>query len=233
MLASGAQCVFWNISPRRSTERTETMADVLKSVIHQALRHSTDLFTHFANQLILTKIHGSHTEHEWVDLVCLLFSKIPNTFVVVETDGLHKSYGEDVDWANRFVQLLQTIVDRSTAAGKCLKILLVGHGTVMKLSLDTPTRGNLLVTSLLPPASLPPRLWHTARRPGPGIKGWKSRTPKFSPTRSRAMYNRCERSAGTVFQLPNPDAIYSRDEGKERRWLPSHVVCVRARSTHC
>jgi hypothetical protein len=43
----------------------------------------------------------------------------------------------------------------------------------------------------------------------------------------------CERSAGTVFQLPNPDAIYSRDEGKERRWLPSHVVCVRARSTHC
>jgi hypothetical protein len=44
---------------------------------------------------------------------------------------------------------------------------------------------------------------------------------------------RCERSVGTVFQLPNPDAIYSRDEGKERRWLPSHVVCVRARSTHC
>jgi hypothetical protein len=27
----------------------------------------------------------------------------------------------------------------------------------------------------------------------------------------------CERSVGTVFQLPNPDAIYSRDEGKERR----------------
>jgi hypothetical protein len=26
----------------------------------------------------------------------------------------------------------------------------------------------------------------------------------------------CERSVGTVFQLPNPDAIYSRDEGKER-----------------
>jgi hypothetical protein len=43
----------------------------------------------------------------------------------------------------------------------------------------------------------------------------------------------CERSVGTVFQLPNPDAIYSRDEGKERRWLPFHVVCVRAQSTHC
>jgi hypothetical protein len=26
----------------------------------------------------------------------------------------------------------------------------------------------------------------------------------------------CERSVGTVFQLPNPDAIYSRDKEKER-----------------
>jgi hypothetical protein len=43
----------------------------------------------------------------------------------------------------------------------------------------------------------------------------------------------CERSVGTVFQLPNPDAIYSRDEGKERRWLQSQVVCVCARSTRC
>jgi hypothetical protein len=41
----------------------------------------------------------------------------------------------------------------------------------------------------------------------------------------------CERSVGTVFQLPNPDAIYSRDEEKERGWLPSGVVCVRARFT--
>jgi hypothetical protein len=43
----------------------------------------------------------------------------------------------------------------------------------------------------------------------------------------------CERSVGTVFQLPSPDAIYSPDEGKERRWLPSLVVCIHARSTCC
>jgi hypothetical protein len=43
----------------------------------------------------------------------------------------------------------------------------------------------------------------------------------------------CERSVGTVFQLPNPVAIYSQDEGKERRWLPSPVVCVCAQSTCC
>jgi hypothetical protein len=43
----------------------------------------------------------------------------------------------------------------------------------------------------------------------------------------------CERSVGTVSQLTNPDAIYSRDEGNERRWWLSLVVRFRARSTHC
>jgi hypothetical protein len=44
---------------------------------------------------------------------------------------------------------------------------------------------------------------------------------------------RCERSVGTVFQLPSPDAIYSQDEGKERRQSLSLVVCVHAGSTCC
>jgi hypothetical protein len=43
----------------------------------------------------------------------------------------------------------------------------------------------------------------------------------------------CERSVGTVFQLSNPDAIYSRDEEKERRWLPPLVVRVCAQPMRC
>jgi hypothetical protein len=44
----------------------------------------------------------------------------------------------------------------------------------------------------------------------------------------------CERSVGTVFQLPSLDAIYSQDKEKERKGRPSsHDVCVRARSTCC
>jgi hypothetical protein len=46
-------------------------------------------------------------------------------------------------------------------------------------------------------------------------------------------HERCERSVGTVFQLFNPDAIYSRDEEKERRWLPPLVVRVCAQPMRC
>jgi hypothetical protein len=35
----------------------------------------------------------------------------------------------------------------------------------------------------------------------------------------------CERSVGTVFQLPNPDAIYSRDEEKEWK-VGRHLMFV-------
>jgi hypothetical protein len=37
--------------------------------------------------------------------------------------------------------------------------------------------------------------------------------------------NACERSVGTVFQLPSPDAIYSRDEEKERK-VGRHLMFV-------
>jgi Na+-transporting methylmalonyl-CoA/oxaloacetate decarboxylase gamma subunit len=40
-----------------------------------------------------------------------------------------------------------------------------------------------------------------------------------------ATVTQCERSVGTVFQLPNPDAIYSRDKEKERK-MGRHLMFV-------
>jgi hypothetical protein len=41
----------------------------------------------------------------------------------------------------------------------------------------------------------------------------------------RKLVDYCERSVGTVFQLPSPDAIYSRDEEKERT-VGRHLMFV-------
>jgi hypothetical protein len=40
---------------------------------------------------------------------------------------------------------------------------------------------------------------------------------RLTRTMREALGSTCERSVGTVFQLPSPDVIYSQDEGKERR----------------
>jgi hypothetical protein len=48
----------------------------------------------------------------------------------------------------------------------------------------------------------------------------------FSVASRRAILSgACERSVGTVFQLPNPDAIYSRDKEKERK-VGRHLMFV-------
>jgi hypothetical protein len=48
-------------------------------------------------------------------------------------------------------------------------------------------------------------------------------------------YHTCERSVGTVFELPNPDAIYSRDEEKKKNvggypaflgWRTTHMLAA-------
>jgi hypothetical protein len=51
------------------------------------------------------------------------------------------------------------------------------------------------------------------------------RTLSTLNTRLSLIALECERSVGTVFQLPSPDDIYSRDEEKERK-VGRHLMFV-------
>jgi hypothetical protein len=51
------------------------------------------------------------------------------------------------------------------------------------------------------------------------------------PVANNGNGTKCERSVGTVFQLPNPDTIYSRDEEKERK-VGRHLMYVFAHGPH-
>ncbi|KAF2848284.1 hypothetical protein T440DRAFT_470386 [Plenodomus tracheiphilus IPT5] len=105
-----------------------------------------DLFAQFPAQLNLEKIHSPHKDSEWADLICLLFSKIPDAFIVVETEDLRKAYRHDSDWANRLLHLLQRVVDQTNSAGNRLKILLVLYGNVLKIPTATSKDSKLIVT---------------------------------------------------------------------------------------
>jgi hypothetical protein len=177
-LSTSSQCVFWNLSLPRTSEQDCTMASFFKSIIYQALRNSGDIFTQFSEQLNLIKINCSHTDNEWADLMCLLFSKIPKAFVVIETESLHRAHQHDPEWVNRFLQLLQQIIDRTTATGNCPKTLLVVYGKALNVSAETSSTGDPLVTSLLPPAPVPSHLRHIARRSGIKTGSWKLQIPK-------------------------------------------------------
>ncbi|KAH7084903.1 hypothetical protein BKA63DRAFT_4973 [Paraphoma chrysanthemicola] len=178
-LTKGSGCVFWNLTlPRIATSGEECMASVFKSIIHQILKHSADLFTEFAEQLNAVKVLDSHTESEWADLISLLFTKIPDAFVVIETEGLYRGNQHDPEWADRFVFLLQRIIDKTTTAGNRLKILLVVFGTAIKISPSSSNDSDVVVTSLQQSTPVPPRLRHIARRSDSNGRKWKLQMPK-------------------------------------------------------
>ncbi len=163
-ISSSAQPLFWSLSVTNASERIESIADVLKSIIFQLLQRMASLFNEFEEQLNLLKIQSPHTEQEWADLISLLLSKVPKAFIILETHGLSQLYRHESEWANRFLNLLQTIIDRTTALGSRLKILLVMHVGVTKLQPDSPKDCNRVAISLQPSNPVPPHLRHVARR---------------------------------------------------------------------
>jgi hypothetical protein len=177
-LELNSQCVFWNLSLVRTSPGAQTMAELFRGIVFQALQYSSDLFRSCAEQLSLSKIHAHHTEREWVDLICLLFSKIPAAFVVVETEGLRQTYQHESDWNKRLSEHLQHIVDRSSAAGCELKILLVLYGNSRRGCAMASSSKNVRIVKLQPPTPVPPHLRHVARQSSLVAKGWKMQRPK-------------------------------------------------------
>ncbi|KAH3912803.1 hypothetical protein HBH56_107790 [Parastagonospora nodorum] len=178
VLTKNGQRVLWNMSLPRSSERNWTMGDVFKSLLHQVLRDSAALFTQFTEQLNLEKIQAAHTDSEWADLICLLFAKVSDTFIVIETQDLRQVPQHDPESAKRLLQLLQRVANRAAAAGNPLKILLVVYGNVLQALTAASKDIDLVITSILPPPPVPPRLRHIARRAGLNMRGWKLQTPK-------------------------------------------------------
>ncbi|CAN9197680.1 unnamed protein product [Alternaria alternata] len=177
-LKLGSQCVFWNISLTSDASDSDTMAKVFRGIIFQALQHSGDLFSSFAEQLSLLKINAAHTEREWVDLICLLFSKIPTAFIVIETEALQKAYQHDSSWDQRLSGYLQQIINQSLAAGCELKLLVIMYGNCHRFTATAASSKNVRIAKMQPPTPVPPQLRHVVRRSGLIAKGWKMQRPK-------------------------------------------------------
>lgn len=170
-LRANAQYVFWNISSG-VTGRSMTIADVFRSIIFQALQQMGSAFEDMGEQLHPQKIHGSHDDREWVDLICLLFAKIPKAFVIIETKDIRSMYGDDQQWADQLLNSLKIIVDHCAAAGCRLKVLLIMYGSKASAAPNGTANKNLQVATLLPPQQVPQRLRRKAGSSGLSMKGW-------------------------------------------------------------
>jgi hypothetical protein len=171
-------CLFWKISLAHKTDEVPSITDVLKSVIFQALRHSDSLFAEFADKLNSANIQSQRTELEWADLLCMMLSKLPRCFIIIETQDIHRANRHDPAWTVRFVNIFQAIVQRGSTSSNLLKILLLMYGSLTSVQSEISSK-KINVVSLQPPIPVPHRLKHTMRRTGKRTQGWTYLKPKF------------------------------------------------------
>ena len=105
-----SSCLFWKISLAHKTDEVPLISDVLKGVIFQVLRHSDSLFVEFVGRLNSANIQSHRTELEWADLLCMMLSKLPRCFIIIETEDIHRANRHDPAWAVRFINIFQAIV---------------------------------------------------------------------------------------------------------------------------
>ena len=179
-LRDNSQCVFWNISVGFSGQNV-TIEDVSKSIIYQALQQPGATFADLGEQLHPQKIHGSHTDREWAELICLLFGRVPKVFIVLETRDPRNTYSGDHNWTVQLLVYLQMIVNRAAAAKGHVNVLLLLYCSKASTASGAPPKNSMCIATLQPQTVIPARLKNKAGLPGLNLRGWKLGRPTQQP----------------------------------------------------
>jgi hypothetical protein len=171
--------VIWTFSSLGSRDSTVSTTDILKTLIFQALRHDPNLLLNQPSELNTSRFQTNHTEKEWLDLLCMVFSRLSKCFVIVETEDLFRSFKHDPEWTTRFLQLFQHIVDTTAASGSMIKILVVSYGKALSALADLPQNSNRIVTTVQRPPPVPPQLRKPMSRQRGRSAHWQSLRPRF------------------------------------------------------
>jgi hypothetical protein len=150
LLKSTTYPVFWYLSEPIGTHPASTLNNILKNLIFQALSHDSNIISQDDRLGNITAFQGEHKLAEWISLLCLVFSKIKQCFVVVETEDLYRIAGGDGAQVQKILETFDQIFDSITATGSILKLLIVSYGARANLSKSS---GNLarIVANVNPP----------------------------------------------------------------------------------
>lgn len=118
--------VFFALS-QRSTEDGVSLVDICKNLVHQSLNHQADFVRQNPKRFQFSALNDSHTEREWMALLGLILATIPQSFVIIETEDLFKTYNGDSAWLPRLLGLLKTLSGTVAGNGSVVKVMLVNN----------------------------------------------------------------------------------------------------------
>jgi hypothetical protein len=156
-LRSAQYRVFWILSPPKSCDLDGSVASILQSLVYQVIHHEPDLLLRFPENLSASHFLPNRNESEWLDLLCLLVSRLGKCFIIVETEDLYQSSRQVPGWMQEFLLVFQALINRVEAAGSVVKVLVATFGREANLLPSQPGAVQFVAT-VQQPRVVPARL---------------------------------------------------------------------------
>jgi hypothetical protein len=149
------QGVFWTLSPIGSCEHQPSTAGLLKSLIYQVISYDPNILLGFPENLSTLQFLDIRSENEWLDLLCLLISRLDKSVLIIEAENLYHASLRKREWTQEFLLMWKSIVDRVEATDSIVKVLVVTFDTNIQLLQDV---AHNFVVTVQQPRTIPPRL---------------------------------------------------------------------------
>ncbi|SPO04286.1 uncharacterized protein DNG_06969 [Cephalotrichum gorgonifer] len=160
LIQPNARQIIWHLSDIRTEGACVTATDVLKSLVFQSMKLGADVMSSDTGNFTAEKMQASHTDQEWIDLLCHILGRLPRCFIVVEAEDVFKALRGNPGATSQFLKLLQSLVHRMDSRNSTVKLLVVNYGG--DLDGDIAQSKKTTVMTVQRPVPIPPRL----RRPG-------------------------------------------------------------------
>lgn len=156
-LRSAQYKVFWILSPPSPCDSEMSISHILKSLVYQVIQHEPNILLRFPENLDTLQFLSNRNESEWLDLLCLLVSRLDKCFLIMETEDLYQAFRHRPEWTHEFLQMFQRLIDRVETARSLVKILVVTFGNDASLSIQQGSVHNFVAT-IQQTRVIPPRL---------------------------------------------------------------------------
>lgn len=126
LLRPRTEQVIWYLSTTNIDEGDMACTgEVLRNLAFQLMKLAPDLMSSDFENMSIAKLSASHSEDEWLNLLCWILERLTSCFVIVEAEDVSKNEGD----SGKLMELLQRLEKRCNEMRTVVKLLVVSYNS--------------------------------------------------------------------------------------------------------
>jgi hypothetical protein len=146
------QPIVWYLSSTSPHEASmASTAGVLRTLVAQLMVMAPQIVSNSPDNFNAKKLLASHSDEEWLQLLCWLLEQVPARFVVIEAEDVMRNEGD----SGSLMAILKTLSSQLVEKGLGVKLLVVSYRRSQELQqLKAPKAATLNIRGEVPGAVL-------------------------------------------------------------------------------